>query len=363
MKVLLTGGGTGGHVYPALAVAAALPERAGGEPVEFLFAGPPRGDTARLCLTAGVPFAAVRAAPVRGRSPGGLLRSGWELARGAAHAWRMIGRFKPRVVLATGGYASVPVSLAARLRGVPLVLYLPDIHPGWAARLLARLSTRIAVSADGALAYLPRKKTVVTGYPVRPAFFTQDREQARRALALGDGLPLLLVTGATLGAQAINQAVWDGLPALLERCAVLHQTGPQGAEEGRRVADALPARLQGRYRPLPYLDDMPAAMAAADLAVMRAGGSSLGEPAAAGLPAIMVPGRFHGGEQRHNAAFMAARGAAVLLDEERLAELAPLILDLLAHTDRLDAMRKAAAALAKPRAAQAIADVLLEVAA
>src|SRR5579875_276484 len=142
MRVLLAGGGTGGHVYPALAVAEALPERAGGEPVEFLLAGPTRNDVARLALRAGVPFAPIRAAGLRGKSPWQLLRGGWELAAGTVQAWRIVGRFAPRVVLATGGYASVPLALAARLRGVPLVLYLPDVHPSWAARLEASLAKR-----------------------------------------------------------------------------------------------------------------------------------------------------------------------------------------------------------------------------
>ena len=363
MRVLLAGGGTGGHVYPAIAVAAALPARAGGEPVEFLLAAPTRNDVPRLAAKAGIPFAPVRAAGLRGKSPLAVLRASREMALGTVQAWRIVGRFAPRAVLATGGYASVPVALAARLRGVPLVLYLPDVHPGWAARLEARLARRIAVTNEGALRYLPRRKTVVTGYPVREEFFTTDRAKARAKLALGDGLPLLLVTGATLGARALNQATWNALPALLQRGAVLHQTGPDWIEEAERVAAALPSELRERYRPVAYLDDMPAAMAAADLVLMRAGASSLAEPPSVGLPAILVPGAFHGGEQRHNALYMQKRGAAITLDEAALPDLARVVGDLLDHPDRLAAMRTAAAKLARPNAAQAIADVVLAVAA
>ncbi|HZQ35708.1 MAG TPA: glycosyltransferase, partial [Dehalococcoidia bacterium] len=121
MRILLTGGGTGGHVYPALSAAEALRQRAG-EPVELLFAGTVRGDVERLAAGAGIPFATVRAAPVRGRTPWQLAGTAWQLTLGTAGAWRLLGRFRPRVVLATGGYASVPVSVAARLRGVPLML-------------------------------------------------------------------------------------------------------------------------------------------------------------------------------------------------------------------------------------------------
>lgn len=362
MRILLTGGGTGGHVYPALSAAEALRQRAGA-PVELLFAGTVRGDVERLAAGAGIPFAAVRAAPVRGRTPWQLAAAAWQLALGTAEAWRLLGRFRPRAVLATGGYASVPVSVAARLRGVPLVLYLPDVHPGWAVRFLAKLARRIAVTSEGSLRSLPRRKACVTGYPVRPAFFAQDRCTARRQLGFPAELPLLLVTGATQGAQAINAAVFAALPALLPRCAVLHQTGEAGLAEAERQAVALPDKLRERYRPVAYLDEMPAAMAAADLAVMRAGASSLAEPPAAGLPAILVPGRFAGAHQRANAAFMAKRGAALMLEEELLPRLAETVLGLLDDPKRLCAMREAARALARPDAAQAIAALVLEAAA
>ncbi|HLZ68832.1 MAG TPA: UDP-N-acetylglucosamine--N-acetylmuramyl-(pentapeptide) pyrophosphoryl-undecaprenol N-acetylglucosamine transferase [Dehalococcoidia bacterium] len=359
MRILLTGGGTGGHVYPALSAAEALCARAGA-PVELLFAGTVRGDVERLAAAAGIPFAAVRAAPVRGRAPWQLARSAWELTRGTAEAWRLLGRFRPWAVLATGGYAGVPVSVAARLRGVPLVLYLPDVRPGWAVRFLARLARRIAVTSEGSLAYLPRGKTCVTGYPVRAAFFSEDRGAARQRLGFADDLPLLLVTGATQGARAINRAVLAALPALLPRCAVLHQTGADGLAEAQRRAAALPDELRERYRPVAYLDAMPAAMAAADLAVMRAGASALAEPAAAGLPAVLVPGTFAGAHQRANAAFMQARGAAVMLPEAELPRLADTVLGLLNDRARLCAMREAAHRLARPDAAQAIAAIVLE---
>jgi UDP-N-acetylglucosamine--N-acetylmuramyl-(pentapeptide) pyrophosphoryl-undecaprenol N-acetylglucosamine transferase len=363
MNVLLTGGGTGGHVYPALAVAAALAECAGKESVACLFAGPTRGDTARIAKRAGIPFAPVRAGAVRGRSAWQLVHAIWDLALGTAQGWRIVGRFRPAVVLATGGYASVPIAIAAWLRRVPLVLYLPDVHPGWAARLLAVLATRIAVTNEGALEHLPRRKTVVTGYPVRSTFFSRTRAEARRSLGLEDDLPVLLVTGASQGAQTLNRATWEALPALLPRCIILHQTGTQHVEAAERVTAALPTELRCRYHPLGYIDDMASAMAAADLAVMRAGASSLAEPPAAGLATILVPGRFAGAHQRHNAAFMAARGAAILLEEEELHRLAEVVLGLLDDRGSLERMRAAASALARPDAARAIATVLLEVAA
>jgi UDP-N-acetylglucosamine--N-acetylmuramyl-(pentapeptide) pyrophosphoryl-undecaprenol N-acetylglucosamine transferase len=363
MRILLAGGGTGGHVYPALSVAASLRADAATGRHEFLFAGTVRGDVERLAEQAGVPFVAVPAAPIRGRSPLALARSLWQLADGTARAWRVVGRFRPRVVLATGGYASVPVSLAARLRGVPLVVYLPDVYPGWAVRLLVRLAKRVATTSEGALVHLPRNKTRVTGYPVRAGFWGCERAEARRALGIEDGVSLLLVTGASQGSHVLNEAVFAALPRLLPRCAVLHQTGAAdlAAAQGRRAA--LPEELRRRYQPLAYLDEMPQAMLAADLALMRAGASSLAEPSAAGLPAILVPGTYAGAHQRHNAAFMAGRGAAMLLEEERLGGLADTVLSLIEDEAHLSGMREAARALAVRDAAQRIAAVVLEAAA
>jgi UDP-N-acetylglucosamine--N-acetylmuramyl-(pentapeptide) pyrophosphoryl-undecaprenol N-acetylglucosamine transferase len=363
MRILLTGGGTGGHVYPALSVAAALPERAANEPIELLFAGTERGDVRRLVARAGIAFSEVAAAPIRGRGPLALIRSGLRIAVGVAQSWRMIGRFRPRAVLATGGYATVPVCLAAWLRRVPLVVYLPDIYPGWAVRLLAVLATRIAVTHEAAAAHLPHRKTIVTGYPVRQEFLSTDRDAARESLGLRTGVPLLLVTGATQGAQALNRAVLRALPDLLPRWTILHQTGESGLSEACAAASRLSLEQCGRYQPVAYIDDMPAAMAAADLAVMRAGASALAEPASAGLPSIVVPGAFAGAHQKHNATFMEAHGAAIMLEESHLDQLAGIVNGLLDDPRRLAMLAASARALARPDAARRIADILLGVAA
>jgi UDP-N-acetylglucosamine--N-acetylmuramyl-(pentapeptide) pyrophosphoryl-undecaprenol N-acetylglucosamine transferase len=360
MRVLLTGGGTGGHVYPALSVAEVLPERAGGEQIEFLFVGTTRGDVERLVTRAGMAFTSVDAAPVRGRGPIALIGAVGRISAGFVQSWRILGKFRPGVVLATGGYASVPVSVAAWLRRIPLVVYLPDVYPGLAVRLLVRLARRVATTTDGAKKYLPPSKTVVTGYPVRAEFWSQNRNAARIRFGFDEKTPVLLVTGATQGSMALNTAVIDALPRLLCDCAILHQTGLSGIGAARAAAARLPFESRERYQPVAYLDDMPAAMAAADLAVMRSGASSLAEPPAAGLPAILVPGSFAGAHQRHNASYMASRGAAVILAEKRLCELGDLAVALLTDKDRLANMKAAATALARPDAALRIADVVLE---
>lgn len=364
MRVILSGGGTGGHVYPALAVAAALRrELAEGEPLEMLYIGV-RGRLDDVIVSReGLPFQAVRAGPLRVRSPWGFARGLLNLALGAWQALRILGRFRPDVVFATGGYASVPVGLAARLRGRPLVVYLPDVRPGWAVRLLARLATRIATTAEASLAELPPGKATAVGYPVREDFWPARREEARRALGLDPGSRVLLVSGASQGAHSLNQAVADHLDELLDICEVVHLSGRADEAWLAGLRDALPEERRRRYHLYGFLHEMAQAMVAADLAVMRAGASVLGELPAAGLPAILVPGVYEGWDQSPNARYLEGRGAAVMLPNDELDRLPALVRELLADDTRLAAMAEAARRLARPDAARDIARIVIEVAA
>ncbi|MEJ5220922.1 MAG: UDP-N-acetylglucosamine--N-acetylmuramyl-(pentapeptide) pyrophosphoryl-undecaprenol N-acetylglucosamine transferase [Tepidiforma sp.] len=358
--IVLTGGGTGGHLFPAIAVAAAL--RALEPAPALVFLGPAnRGERATI-EAAGLPFEEVPAAPIRGRSPLGLLRSIGILARGTARAVRLLRRHRAAAVFSTGGYGSFPVSLAAWLLRRPLVVFLPDVAPGLAVRVEQRLASRLATSTPAALDHLPRGKTSVTGYPVRPEFFSLSRDAARAALGLGPADRLAVVAGASQGSRALNEAVFGRLADLLRAAAVIHVTGQSGLEAAERARAALPADLAARYHPAPFRADLPAVMVAADLGVFRAGASILGELPAAGLPAILVPGAFAGGHQRDNAAWLAAQGAAEVLDEADLPALADRVLALLADDARRDRMRAAARALARPSAAADIARLVMEAA-
>jgi UDP-N-acetylglucosamine--N-acetylmuramyl-(pentapeptide) pyrophosphoryl-undecaprenol N-acetylglucosamine transferase len=358
--VVLAGGGTGGHVYPALATADAL--RAAVE-VDLLYVGIRGRMDERIVQEAGIRFEAVEAGPLRTRSPLQALRSLWHLVVGTVQSWRILGRVKPAAVFATGGYASVPVGVAARARRRPVVVYLPDVRPGWAVKLLARLATRIATTTERSLEALPRDKAVVTGYPVRPAFWTANRDTARRAFGLPADVPVLLVSGASQGARRLNEAVADQLDALLAVSHVLHFTGQADEPGMRRRREALPEHIRSRYEVMGYCNDMAGAMAAADLALMRAGASTLGELPAAGLPAILVPGVYEGWDQTPNARFLEERGAAVVVGNDSLDNVAPLVQQLLSNKERLDAMSNAARLLARPDAADRIARLVLEVAA
>lgn len=361
MRLALTAGGTGGHIIPALAVYDAICARPGTAP-EVRFFGPEDRGERRTVEARGVRFEGVPAAGVRGRGPWRLMKSVARLAWGSAIALRRLRAFDPDAVFSTGGYGSFPCSLAARLLRRPLVVYLPDVTPGWAVRAERRLATRMATTAEAALAFLPRGKTTVTGYPVRAAFFNEDRAGARAALGLGADEPLVVIAGASQGARTINRAVFRALPALVAHATVVHITGDADAAEAAAVSATLDPERRTRYLAARYRDDLPTVMVAADVAVMRAGASVLGEIPAAGLPAILVPGTYAGAHQRANARWLEQAGAAVILEEAALDRLPEVISDLLADRGRMEAMRAAARALARPNAAAFIAELLVEVA-
>ncbi|MFN3761576.1 MAG: UDP-N-acetylglucosamine--N-acetylmuramyl-(pentapeptide) pyrophosphoryl-undecaprenol N-acetylglucosamine transferase [Anaerolineae bacterium] len=379
MFLWMAGGGTGGHVYPGLAVLQALKEMG---PVEVLYVGGQGSVEERLVARAGLPFAGIPAGGLHGLAPWRAARNLVRLARGFLAALRLGRRRRPDALFVTGGYASVPVALAARVLRVPILLYLPDIEPGLAVRFIARLATRIGATVEDSRAFLPAHKVVVTGYPVRPEFAGIERTAAREALGLPDGERVLLVFGGSTGARSINQAVIENLEALLEVAHVVHVTGERDwrwVESSARLLGPHPtpsgfaatgggAAAGGgggvRYHPYPYLHGaaMGQALAAADLAVCRAGASTLGELPYFGLPAVLVPYPYAWRYQRVNARWLASRGAAVVLEDAHLKEeLVPTVRSLLEDPARLARMREQALALARPDAAKSLAEWLVEI--
>jgi UDP-N-acetylglucosamine--N-acetylmuramyl-(pentapeptide) pyrophosphoryl-undecaprenol N-acetylglucosamine transferase len=271
-------------------------------------------------------------------------------------ALRTIDEVRPDVTFTSGGYVSAPVVLASRLRRVPVLLFSADVSAGLAIRTEARLAARIAVPVAEASRGLPASRTFVSGYPVRPELRSLPaRNSAKAALGFDAERPLLLVFGGSQGARILNQAITAGLPRLLEVAQVLHLAG---------ALDAPSLSSRPGYRVEAFLEDMPAALAAADLAVCRAGASTLGELPAAGLPAILVPGPFAGGHQRHNAEVLARAGGAEVLGNERVsAELVERALALLRSPERLAGMSAAMRAMFRPEAARTIAEELVRLAA
>jgi UDP-N-acetylglucosamine--N-acetylmuramyl-(pentapeptide) pyrophosphoryl-undecaprenol N-acetylglucosamine transferase len=286
------------------------------------------------------------------------------LMRGWGGAYRLGRRERPAALFATGGYASVPVALAAWVLRVPTLVYLPDIEPGLAVRVIGRLATRVAVTVEDSRSYFPAQKVVVTGYPVRAEFYGLDQAAARITLGLAPDERVFLVLGGSRGARSINQALSGVLEQVLELAQVVHVSGElDWAWVAERRAE-LPAALQARYRAFPYLhEEMGSALAAADLALCRAGASTLGEMPFFGLPAVLVPYPYAWRYQRVNADWLAERGAAVRLDDERLAEeLLPTLRRLLDNRARLRGMAQRMRALARPGATTRLAAELLALA-
>ena len=358
MKFALAGGGTGGHAYPAIAVAERLREVEG---TELVYYGTERGPERALADGANIPYRAVPASQVRGRSPIRLATGLVRLWRGSRVAARLLAEDRPAAVFATGGYAAAPVGRAARRAGIPLVVFLPDVHPGWAVRFLARYAAAVACSVERSLASLPAGRTVVTGYPVRRQFLEATREEGIARFGLDPSLKTLLVAGGSLGAHQINLAIAASLRTLLEQAQIIHISGVEEEHWLQRERERLPEWMRSRYHLHAYTEEMAYAMRAADLAVTRAGASTLGELPVTGLPAIVIPGAFS--DQHINAECLAREGAAVTLPTMRLDELESLIVGLLGDSARRESMAIAMRRLAHPDAAQRLATLLREVAA
>ncbi|MSQ42425.1 MAG: UDP-N-acetylglucosamine--N-acetylmuramyl-(pentapeptide) pyrophosphoryl-undecaprenol N-acetylglucosamine transferase [Dehalococcoidia bacterium] len=358
MKFALAGGGTGGHAYPAIAVAERLRSRID---TQFVYYGSERGPERSLAAAAGIPFHAIPASQLRGRSPWRVLSGVVDLWRGERRARHWLREDAPAAVFATGGYAAAPLGRAARRGRVPLLLFLPDVRPGWAVRFMQRYATTIACSVEASLEYLPPHRTVVTGYPVRRQFAEATRDGGVTRFDLDPNLPTVLVAGGSLGAHQINLTIAQSLRELLQRAQLLHICGRDEEPWLARERERLPEWQRGRYHLAGYTEDMAWAMAAADVAVTRSGASVLGELPMTGLPAILVPGAFS--DQHANAAYLSQLGAAITIPTGELDALAPTVLALLDDADRRATMADAMRALVRSDAAERLATMLREMAA
>ncbi|MBI3970996.1 MAG: UDP-N-acetylglucosamine--N-acetylmuramyl-(pentapeptide) pyrophosphoryl-undecaprenol N-acetylglucosamine transferase [Chloroflexi bacterium] len=362
--MVISGGGTGGHIYPALAVASALRAAPGNAaPVEvFYLHGPARID-AEVLAYAGLPHRRLDVGPIRGTAPHRLALNSARLVRAVFQAGAAMRSFRPHVVLATGGYVSAPTVLAAALRRVPVVLYLPDATPGVAIRAFAPLARRIALSFPITKRYFRGSKAIVTGYPVRPEFLQVQRTEAKESFGLGDDLPVLMVMGGSTGAHSLNRAVSDALEPLLHHAQVIHLCGELDEQRLREQRTRLDESIRPRYHLFRYLHrGVAEAMATSDLIVCRAGASALAELPILRLPAVVVPHPF--GHQDANADFLVEHGAAVKLLDRDLpgGMILPAVLPLLEDHARREAMATAMARLARPEAADNIASLVRSVA-
>ena len=351
MRVIIAGGGTGGHVIPALAIAQQLKKQFA---AEVLFIGTARGIETRLVPQAGFPLELIQVGALKNVSLLTRAKTMFDLPRAIAASSRMLTAFDPEVVIGVGGYASGPAMVAAIRRRLPTVAFEPNVVPGFANRMIARWVSGAAVHFEETCEYFPHCK--VTGVPVRAAFFS--------IAAKTDGSPTLLVFGGSQGARAINQAMIESLPGLRAKVPgihIIHQTGQRDYDYV--LAAYQQSGISGEVHR--FIDDMPDTFARADLLVCRSGASTVGEITAAGKPAIFVP--FPAAADDHqnvNARALERAGAAVVVEESNLgaAYLVETIATLIGDAQRLQNMSAAARSLAHPRAVEEIADMVAQLA-
>jgi UDP-N-acetylglucosamine--N-acetylmuramyl-(pentapeptide) pyrophosphoryl-undecaprenol N-acetylglucosamine transferase len=351
LSVVIAGGGTGGHLYPGIAVARELLRRM--PDARVTFAGTARGLEARVVPREGFELDLIRSAGIKGKSWAARLRGAALVPAGLVDAWRILSRRRPDLVVGVGGYSSGPVVLAAAVRGIPTLVLEQNAMPGLTNRVLARWVRAAAVTYDETLAHF-RGRGFVTGNPVRHEFF--DAGSTPRAR--GGSPPRLLILGGSQGAHAVNMAMVEAAPQLVRRhpnLEIVHQTGERDVADVRQAY----ARHGIAARAEPFLDPLAREMTAADLLVSRAGATTLAELAASGRPAVLVP--FPGAtddHQRRNAHVLADAGAAVLLEQHELTpeKLASVAGALLADPARLEAMGAAVRRFARPDAAERIVD-------
>ena len=368
MRVVIAGGGTGGHTSPGLAVAARLREIG----AEVHWIGSRRGIEARRVPEAGVPFYSI---------PVGKLRRYWDWQNvpdlavrapaGLARSWRLLRRLRPSLVFATGGFVALPPALASRALHIPLVVHEQTSVPGLANRVAGRFARRIALTFPMTGDEFPRERTVLTGNPLRPELRGGSRAEACRRFGLDPVAPIVYITGGAQGSHRLNRDVGGALPRLLEVCQVIHQCGDNPATGDRAWltarAQALTESRRRRYAIQPYVGaELRDVYAAAALVIGRSGAGTVNECCQLGLPALYVPlPGTSGDEQTANARLVEAAGGAVMFPQVSLTPdgLADAVARLLADPAALTAMGERARTLAQPDAADRIVRLLQEVAA
>jgi UDP-N-acetylglucosamine--N-acetylmuramyl-(pentapeptide) pyrophosphoryl-undecaprenol N-acetylglucosamine transferase len=368
LSLLVAAGGTGGHVFPGLALARTIVQHDPEATVRF--AGTTRGIETRAVPEAGFALDLLPILPLSRRLSKETLLAPFAAVNGTFAARRLLRRHRFDVVCGMGGYVTLPVAVAARMEGVPVVLHEQNAVPGIANRLAARVASRIAVGVDAAAAAFPPERTVVVGNPVRPELAHLDRaalhDEAVAAFGLDPDRRTLFVFGGSQGSRRINQAVVAATAAWPDPAAVqvLHACGRRDEADVRAAwAEADPDGRGLLVKVVPFVDRMDLAYAAADLALSRAGAITMAELTAAGLPAVMVPlPHATADHQAANARAVAAAGGAVVVDDDALdgPAVAAAAAPLLADPERLAAMAAAMRGQAHPAAAEELAALVVE---
>ena len=361
MKIIVSGGGTGGHIYPALTLIDAIKNKR--PDAEFLYVGTEKGLEADIVPKAGINFTALKL-------EGGLERRFTleNISRAAnavlsiKRASDIVKKFKPNAVVGTGGYVCGPILLAASLMKVPTLIQEQNAVAGVTNKILSKFVNKIAVGTRDALKNFPPDKTTYTGNPIRSEVLAAKREDGLKEFKFTDDKPIVLISGGSRGARSINEAMIDVLKSAAQKNSAqfLHVTG-------KGEFDSVTQRLSDLNAPnikvVPYLYNMPTAMAMADLAIFRAGATGLAELTARGVPAILIPYPYAAeNHQEFNARALVEAGAArMILNKDLTAEiLSKQIDELLASPEKLKSMAAASLSLGKPNAANEIADLILK---
>lgn len=366
LRFVVAGGGTGGHIYPALAIASGLQQRYPN--CEIMYIGTGRGLEADIVPKAGYEFHAVRAVGIKRSLTPQNLKVPLEALAGYRESRKLILGFAPRVVVGTGGYVCGPVLLSASRLKIPTFIHEQNALPGITNRILSRVVNRVAVTFEDSLRYIPaRARPYLTGLPIRPEILAADREKAREKFGIGAGETMVLTFGGSQGARSINRAVAEAIGPLstLPGLKLLHVTGSGQHQDFLEMlkTDACQGDFPGNINIVPYMYDMPEAIAAADLIISRAGAATLAEITARGLPSVLIPFPYAtGNHQEYNARALVSRGAAEMVKDSELCgtTLLSKLKELLESRQVLAKMAEASLGLGKPRALDDILDGIAE---
>lgn len=366
LRIAIAGGGTGGHIYPALAILRAFERRFGR--CEFLYLGTEHGLEAELVPRAGIRFRTIRSKGIPRRISIDVIRSIGVAVAGVWDSIQALREFSPQVVIGTGGYVCGPVLLAARLLGIPTLIQEQNVVPGVTNRMLARVVDRVALGYEEAKPYFPAAAPMVhTGNPIRAELLQADRRQGLERFALRGDRPVVVVMGGSQGAKSINAAMIEAYPLLADHAVqFLHITGQREYETVRQTVRELqlPVEQTDRIHLEPYVHEMALAFAVADLVVSRAGALGLAEIAAKGIPAILIPyPHAAANHQEKNARCMLEAGAALLLHDRELNGriLLEAITNVLENEEKRRSMQEASRKMGRPQAADAIVALATEI--
>jgi UDP-N-acetylglucosamine--N-acetylmuramyl-(pentapeptide) pyrophosphoryl-undecaprenol N-acetylglucosamine transferase len=359
LKLIIAGGGTGGHLFPGIAVAEEFLSR---DPAnQVLFIGTERGIESRVVPASGYRLELISSAGIRGKGAFGKLKGALMMLYGYSQSRAILKSFRPDIVLGVGGYASLPMVLASRGMQIPCFVHEQNAIPGMSNKLLARVADQAFISLEESARYFPKRNTFLTGNPLRRQILAQAGQSAGTQ-ADGEGEFRLLIFGGSQGAHAINQAMTAALPFLKDRAARLEITHQTGEKEADDVSAAY--RAQGFTAAVsPFINDMASAYQHADLVICRAGATTIAELTACGRPAIFIPFPYAVDDhQRRNAEALLKKGAGFMLLEQELSgeRLANMIRELMDNPEVLQKTGELASSLARLDAAQVIVDEMVK---